>query len=193
MKNIIIFMTLILIGFHMTAQKQIEWSEEIIINEKSFQGTLPNLTDDNYQEYYFSTSFDFNFQMLSLQFTFTKNFNKYVTAYYVPEFSWMEEGDLTEQLLLMANMDFDLVELFARKFRKKLFEAKNLGSNVNFFSHLHNEINNEYIARNAEIRSRLKTTDNLSDYLVEDNDRINAEIQELGEFCKTCKPQKKKK
>ena len=78
----------------------------------------------------------------------------------MPSYSWIEEGELKDQLLLMANLDFDLVELFARKFRKRMFEAKKVGSGINFFNQIHQEINNEYIAKQSEIQSKLYSVEN---------------------------------
>jgi len=189
-----LFTLLLLIALNPSfSQEKIEWSKGIEIDSSCFKASIPNLAEDNLQEYSFACSYNFNFQMIGLQFAFTKNFNSYVSAYYNPHLSWMEEGELTWQLLLMANLDFDLVELYARKFRKKMFEAKNVGSNVNFFNKLHEEVNREYLDRQSVIQSNLRTNENIEDYLKLEIEKVNEEIEMLNEFCKTCKPKKRKK
>ena len=127
---IYLFISTIYLG---KAQDKVLWDSNAEITKASFQSALPNLAKDNLQQYSFACSFDFAFQMANIQFAFTKNFNKYIEAYYVPNLSWIEEGELTEQLLLMANLDFDLVELYARKFRKRLFEANKCRLQREFF------------------------------------------------------------
>lgn len=88
-----------------------QWSENNQIKEASFKALPPVSPNDNTEEYLLAAHLDFNFQMLNLQFAFTKNFNSYVDVYYVPSQSWMEKGQYTEQFLGMANLDFDLIEL----------------------------------------------------------------------------------
>jgi len=187
---IIVFLILTQIGF---AQDIVEWSQDVEITKSSFAGALPDLAEDDMQQYSFASTFEFNFQMANLQFAFTKNFNKYVTAYYAPHLSWIEDGALTDQLLLMANLDFDLVELYARKFRQKIFETKKVGSKVNFYNQIHDQINREYSDRQAVIQSELRSRDSIDVYLVKEIEKVNIEIEALHEYCKTCKPKKKKK
>lgn len=191
MKHFFTFFLLVTLNF-LNAQTTIEWSKSEEITLASFKANVPNLAEDNVQQYIFAVSYDFSFQMQSMQFTFTKNFNKYVNAYYNPNLSWMEDGELTDQLLLMANLDFDLVELYARKFRKRLFETKNIGSNVNFFDEIHKQIYSEYTSRVSVIQSNIRSQDDTILYLETEIKQVNFEIDELSEFCKTCKPKKKR-
>lgn len=178
------------IGF---SQQQVEWSKDHDITLDSFKGNLPDLADDNMQQYSFASTFEFNFQMVNIQFAFTKNFNKYITAYYVPSLSWIEDGDLTDQLLLMANLDFDLVELYARKFREQMFVSKKVGSKVDFYTNIHNQINQEFADHQAVIQSQLRSTDNIEEFVNSEIEAVNTAIGELTEYCKSCKPKKKKK
>lgn len=193
MKNWIVLAAIVLIGQIGYAQEKIEWSEDVEITASSFKGELPNLAEDDLQQYFLSATFDFSFYMANIQFALTKNFNRYVSAYYVPNLSWMEDGELTEQLLLMANLDFDLVELYARKFRKKMFETKNVGSNVNFYNSIHAEINKEYSDRQLVMQSELNNQSDIEAYLIAETEKVNQEIESLSGFCKSCKPKKKKR
>lgn len=193
MKKLIVICLGILIQSIGYSQYKVEWQKDIEITWNSFEGRLPAMAEDNLQQYSFACTFDFSFQMANLQFTFTKNFNRYVSAYYMPELSWIEKGELTEELLLMANLDFDLVELYARKFRQQLYQSKNVGSNVNFFNDIHARINREYTDRQSVIQSEIRTRENIIEYLKEEIRKVNIEIEALNEFCKECKPQKKKR
>lgn len=51
----------------------------------------------------------------------TKNFNKNVTASFNPSSSWIQQGEGTDFLLSYAQMEFDLLELYARKLRTRLY------------------------------------------------------------------------
>ena len=74
MKNTLLIISLLFISIQTYTQQQIEWQVDLEISEDSFQGELPNLSADNIQQYSFMASFDFNFQMLSLQFAFYQKF-----------------------------------------------------------------------------------------------------------------------
>ncbi len=190
--SLVLFLFSSVISF---AQKKVQWTADLVIDEQSFQDTPPNLAEDQVQEMSFQTTYDFAYQMTNAQFMFTKNFNKYVEAYYLPTMSWIEEGDekLTSELLLLANLQFDMSELFARKFRKELYERKKLGSAANFYDLAHAEVSNEYSKLNAEINSQLRISNDWSSTISDYSKKINSEINELYEYCKTCKPVKKKK
>ncbi len=136
---------------------------------------------------------DFSFNMLGVQFAFTKNFNKYVDAYYAPSLSWIEAGNFTDQLIRLANLDFDIVELYARKFRKQMYDNKKTTSNINFYNDLYKEVSAEYKSFQAEIQNEIRTTNNLDSLITQYHLSVNEEIIALEEFCKQCKPKKKKR
>jgi len=193
MKIILTLLAILTLSTLTYSQTIVEWKEDELITLQSFEGELPDLAEDQIQQYTFAATFDFNFQMLNMQFAFTKNFNQYVKAYYVPSLSWIEKGELNDQLLLMANLDYDLVELYARKFRKRLYESKNVASNVDFYNSIFLKINQEYSNRQTVIQSELRGQEDYEAYLKDTILKVNQEIKEMAEFCKTCKPKKKKK
>lgn len=85
-----------------------------------------------------------------------------------------------------------MAELYARNLRKQLFEKKGTFSNVTFFQPLYDEIQSQLTERHARAA---KETD-----LGRNREKLNAlhqevlkEIETLADFCKTCKPPKKKK
>lgn len=183
---------LLVTGFNL-AQDRVPWADDVEITLESFQAPIPALEEDHIQQYTFSSTYEFAYQMLNMQFAFTKNFNSYVETYYSPKLSWMEHGEFTSQLLLMANLDFDLIELYVRKFRKRMYEQKKVGSSPNFFAAIHDEIalalNNERLV----IHNKVSRLEDPIEYLQAKMNEVNLGINELHEFCKTCKPSKKKK
>ena len=64
---------------------------------------------------------------------------------------------------------------------------------MNFFSHIHNQINTEFNNEQAVIQSNLNAQDDVKIYLKAKIKEVNIEIENLHEFCKTCKVKKKKK
>jgi len=194
MKSVFFFLAcLFLLPLSLSSQERVEWSPEIIIDTTSFQAELPELTPDNVQQYTFFCSYDFGYQMANIQFALTKNFNKYVSAFYMPSHSWIEEGTSTKQLIGMANLEFDLVELYARKFREDLYANKKFGSNSNFFHASHERINLEYVNYRAQLESELRVADNWFPIIDKYSKEVNAEIEALADYCKECKPPKKKR
>lgn len=64
---------------------------------------------------------------------------------------------------------------------------------MDFYTKLHNDNNFEYNNERYKIQSELRSSDNPIVYIQEKNAEINEGILELAEFCKSCKPTKKKK
>jgi hypothetical protein len=102
---------------------------------------------------------DFHFHMNGYQFMFTKNFNSKVTTTFTRSASYIQTPDslISERLLNLSQAEFDLAELYARKFRKLLFESKNVLSNVNFYQELYAVIQKEYADRNLELIENTNT------------------------------------
>jgi hypothetical protein len=140
------------------------------------------------------STFDFVYSMSSYEFMFTKNFNDKVNCYFSRHSASLIAPDSTFaiDLINFAQFAFDLSELYARKFRKELFENKGAFSNSDFFHEYYNEIQGEYVERysNASITTDLGRN---HEKLSELQKKVLDEIQELSEYCKTCKPKKRKK
>ena len=95
-----------------------------------------------------------------------------------------------QQLIALAQFDFDLSELYTRKIRKQLYENKKAFSNVSFFQPYFDKMIAE---RNQMSSETYEASDfgNNSDYLEEKHAQIKQEIQQLKDYCKECKPSKK--
>lgn len=137
---------------------------------------------------------DFSFQMSSAQFMFTKNFNTKVTTTFNRKAAVITAPDTTaaQQLVDFGQYSFDLTELYSRKFRKEMYEKKGAFSDANFFKPIYQELQEQMNAENARV---LKETDlgMKSDLLKVEHQKVLSEIEILSDFCKECKPPKRKK
>lgn len=142
---------------------------------------------------YSGASFDFAYSMNTIEFAFSKNFNSKVNCTFNRDAASMVAPDkeMAEALLAFARYDFDLAELYARKFRKKLFEEKDVLSEGNFYQSIYNDIKKEHVERHTTA-GQLTNLGMTKEKLQELHQQIRDEIQQLADYCKTCKPIKKK-
>ncbi|MEO6687199.1 MAG: hypothetical protein ABIN24_14610 [Dyadobacter sp.] len=175
-----------------TSQNVIDWNPEYQLQDSDFQASR-HIGGGNISVYA-ACSVGFGYQMNGYQFMFTKNFNSKVNTTFTKNASYIIAADTItrNKLLNFARAEFDLSELFARKFRQLMFETKNALSDPNFYQKLYEQIQTEMVARNSQLS--LDTNAGLADIrLKEQHEKIRAEIDSLAEFCKECKPKKKKK
>ena len=175
---------------HLTfAQDIIEWSPTYQLTKSDFQLKAPN--SSNSQRYYAACQMDFSYQMSNYEFMFTKNFNRFSRAIFNRKASWIDDGPLVDRLIDLAQLDFDLVELYTRKIRKRMFEEKRAFSNANFYQQAVNDTQRLYSERLAQI---VRDTDSgqSETRTREIREQVVREINELNEYCKECKPGKKK-
>jgi hypothetical protein len=102
------------------------------------------------------------------------------------------DDSTANRLINFAQYDFDLGELYSRKLRKAIFDEKKLFSNSSMFQPLYDRIQGEYQERHVKVA---KETDigRKGDLLKKYHDEVLAEINLLGDFCRTCRPAKRKK
>jgi hypothetical protein len=136
---------------------------------------------------------ELGFQMSGVEFMFTRNFNEKVICSYDPGSALIlaQSSFEANELLKLAAFDFDLSELHARKIRKGLFENKKTFSDVDFFQPFYDKIISE---RNTE-SSRVYQESNFgkdAEVLQTEHDKVKKAILALSEYCKSCKPPKKK-
>ncbi len=179
------------IGFSSYGQEKVDWSAGYTMDTSDFRGKVPYMEEDYVQRYYLASQLGFSYQMNSYQFAFTKNFNKYIEVYFKPSSSWIERGEQTDLLLAMASLDFDLAELYARKFRKSIYENKKLVSSTQLFQEEFEKVSNTYSDRRAQMMSEVMASSMPHETLASYRQHVNLEILTLEEFCKACKPKKK--
>ncbi len=125
---------------------------------------------------------------------FTKNFNSKVNCTFNRDAASLVAPDsLTAMDLLdFARFEFDLSELYARKFRKKIYEEKGAFSEASFFRPLYDKIQQEFTERHT-IAGQESDLGRNKEKLNELHQAVLKEIEQLSDFCKLCKPPKKKK
>ena len=101
------------------------------------------------------------------------------------------DSTIANQLVNFAQYDFDLTELYARNFRKQLYEKKGAFSSARFFQPIYDTLQQQYVARDAEA-GKLTNFGQDSGKLAELHNAVLQEIDSLSDFCKTCKPKKNK-
>lgn len=177
----------------LNAQTTIEWDGEYKIQLSDFQSVESQIGDVNFYSLSTGSSFGFNIAMNNLVFMFTKNLNSKVSCTFNQEPAVLISPDslLATQLLDFSQFEFDLNELYARKFRKSLFEEKDALTNMNDINTLYSEAQKNFIAE----RSRVSKITNMgieSIKLKEIHLKVVEEIELLSEYCKYCKPIKNK-
>ena len=194
MKNIVL-LSILLLNTASKSQTTIEWDPNIKLKLEDFQSLQseikPELTT---YSIFTGTNIDFNFRMTNGEFMFTKNFNSKVKTVFNTLAAVIIANDtvLAQQLVNYGQYSFDLTELYSRKFRKRMYEQKGAFSNVSFYLPIFEELHQELNTENARV---LKLTDlgRNEDILKEEHLKVLKNIEELSNFCKTCKPPKKRK
>ena len=195
MKKAIIVLALFL-TFHSAshAQQIIDWSPEYNLTFEDFLSKQTKIGFGDTHQINSTSSMSFSFNMSNYEWMFTKNFNSKVSNTFNKNAAVLISPNLeiANSLLDFANYQFDLVELYARKFRQKLYENKGAFSNPTFFQPIFNEIQTELNERHAEA-GEVSNLGIKSEILKELHLEVLKEIATLSDFCKECKPPKVKK
>ncbi len=176
-------------------EASIPWKADYQIQLSDFKASTTEINNNlSNVSVHSGVMIDFGFQMSNVAFMFTKNFNDKVSCnFHRNAASLMAPDSLkAQQLVKLVRFDFDLSELYARKIRKELYENKKAFSDPKFFQPYFDKL----IAERNELSSRVyKISDfgNKSEVLREEHQAIKKEIEALADFCKLCKPPKKRK
>ena len=141
------------------SKDKIEWTKEYKLTLEDFKSPTTEINEGvSSRIYYSGANMDFLFQMSNIEFMLTKNFNEKVTAFYNRNAATIiaPNSTIARQLLAVANYDFDLTELFCRKFRKELFDNKGAFSNVSFFRPIFEKIHSEILLIWGAWRNKIK-------------------------------------
>jgi hypothetical protein len=175
-------------------QNTIEWDGIYQLRLSDFQSPATQIGGVTIYSLHSAASFDFSFAMTSGEFMFTKNFNPKVNCTFRRDAASLVAPDSTfaNDLLGFARYEFDLAELYARKFRKSLYEEKDAFSNASFFQPIYDSVQREFAQRHT-LAGKMTDVGRNKDKLQELHREVLNEIQQLPDFCKLCKPSKKKK
>ncbi|WP_010520716.1 DUF922 domain-containing protein [Aquimarina agarivorans] len=107
-----------------STKKRVTYSQQPKLTWESFKGFMPSNTD-------FAASVNTG---IGFKWSYSTNQNKIdlqyeVESYVQPYFSWVDENEKDVELLKHEQLHFDITELFARKFRKRLDEYE-FGRNI---------------------------------------------------------------
>jgi len=190
-----VFISILFLVAHFTnAQNIIEWDGIYQLQLSDFQAATTQVGETNVYHIQMHSGIEFGFNMLAAEFMFTKNFNGKVNCVFNRDASSLLAPDsiTAQNLVNYARYYFDLSELHARKLRKKLYESKGAFSNSDFFTPIYNEVQKELTERNSEAshQSDLGANPGVLAIL---HSKVLMEIEAYADFCKTCKPPKKKK
>ena len=187
-------LVLICQSFPLLSQDELDWDEKYKLQFSDFRSPSTQLEGGNIYSLYSGVTFDFAFQMTNAEFMFTKNFNSKVNCKFHRNAASLVAPDTIRamDLLLFARYDFDLAELYARKVRQKAYETKGTFSNPSFFIPVFNQFQKEYSERHVQA-SRLTDLGQDRVKLQELHLEVLTELTAYSDFCKTCKPVKRKK
>lgn len=175
-------------------QNIIPWDGTYQLQLSDFRSPTTQIGGTTVYSLFSGSSMDFSFYMSNAEFLFTKNFNSRVNCSFNRNLASLVAPDsLTAvDLLHFARYTFDLSELYARKFRKQLFDEKGAFSDVSFFKPIYEETQREFVERHT---MAAKSTDlgRNGGHLNILHEEVLNEIKQLSDFCKTCKPPRKKK
>jgi len=176
------------------SQNIIEWDGIYKLKLSDFQSPATQIGDVSMYSLHSASTIDFAFHMTNAEFMFTKNFNSKVNCSFRRDAAVIVATDsiMALQLLDFARYEFDLSEVNARKFRQQLYEKKGAFSDANFFRPVFDKIQKEYIERHA-IAAKETDIGRNSEKLSVLQSMVLVELEQLADFCKTCKPIKKKK
>lgn len=95
-------------------------------------------------------------------------------------------------MVVFSQLLFNVSELYARKFRKELYDLKKIGTNFGDIKTLFDKLQHSFQKDNAHY-SQITTFGKKRELTNEINEQILDQINELNEFCQTCTPKKKKR
>lgn len=192
----LLFTIILSLGFSIGfSQTSFNWTPEYELNIADFKSPQTEINEELTSYSILSgSSMNFDFHMSVYQFMFTKNFNSKVKVIFNKNASVITAPNesIAEYLIKYGQYNFDLTELYARKFRKEIYLKKGTFSDVSFIQPIFNEIQEKMNAENARV---LKATDmgKNEELLKQEHEKVLIEIDALADFCFECKPPKKKK
>ena len=171
------------------AQNIMEWSADYKLTKADFQAQAPN----SGQMQTASGSYSVEYELGGLNLVFSRNLNENVSCYFQRDASYMDEGteEATERILRYQQLIFNLYEIQARNIRKKFFEERK-----RLLTKGPSELHQEAYAEHAKLLSKVESETYNGTLDTEINKWMKwslEELENLGDYCKTCTPKKKRK
>jgi hypothetical protein len=193
MKKIFIVL-LIIVANIVNAQNQIDWDGNYQLQLSDFQSEGTQIGGTSISSMQTASSLQFGFQMSNIEFMFTKNFNSKVICAFQRDAALIVAPDTitANKLVQFAQYQFNLSELYARKLRQKIYDNKATFSDISFLKPLYESIEKDFIVENG-LASKETNLGQEEGKLADLNTQVLTKIEALADFCKSCKPPKKKK
>lgn len=185
----------LLLCFEAFSQEAIEWTPNYQVTLEDFKSKGTKI-DPSLTTYYLGAGIkmDFNYAMSNYEYMLTKNFNSKVAVVLQPTASTIKAPNLemANNMVAMADFQFDLAELYARKFRKRIYDEKEAFSDPRKLGALFESVNKDWNDRSTQSMEEADLGMNR-----EELDRMHKEVllelEQYPDFCKECKRVKKKK
>jgi hypothetical protein len=194
MKASLVLVVFFALTFFVKAQQNLDWDGSYQLQLSDFQASSTQIGSSKIYSIHSGSSFDFAFHMTNAEFMFTKNFNQKVSCSFNRSAASIVAPDsvIAADLLNFARYEFDLAELYARKLRQRLNEAKGTFSDISFSKPVYEQVHKEFNVRHANA-GRATDLGRNAQALAALHLDVREELALLADFCKTCKPIKKKK
>lgn len=171
-----LFMNYSVVGQSTNSHEKI-WSSTDRLSESDFQ---LNVETSNSNPCF--AQFSMNYSVSGFDFL-TKNFNKKVKNVMYMNASWLsKEASDKQNLIRFQQILFDLSEIYARKFRKRLLANKSkIAKGVQIVEILNNEITKEFTEERAMFEKEVNGGTNIEIYEKWEK-KIESELNQLNEF-----------
>lgn len=183
-----IFILLLLLPALSFAQNELEWSADYELKVEDYLAKAPNTGAMQTA----MGSFYVEYEMGGINLITTRNLNKNVRCYFQKDASYFDKGEApgTIRLLRYQQLIFNLYELQARKLRQKFFEERGRLLTKGPAT-LYKEVAAEHAGILSDVESETfhgQSSEVITRWL----NWTDEELAKLEDYCKTCKPTKKK-
>ncbi|WP_422355263.1 hypothetical protein [Roseivirga pacifica] len=190
-----LFALTFLISSFAFSQEKIVWSDSYKVSFNDFQSRESEVNSDLSSYTLHSGSIiEVDLTMSNFEFMVKKDFNNRVKSILDQRLALLAAPDTltAKKLVALAQYDFDLSELYARKIRKEFYEKKGTFSDVKLFQDIYEKYNRELVEKISIIFKATSTEEN-DVFLQNEHTKVLEEISRLSDFCFDCKVPKKKK
>ena len=183
-----IYIFLLLQPFSVFAQDELHWSEDYNLTVSDYEAQAPN--NGNLQTV--SGTFYVAYEMGGINLITTRNLNKNVSCYFQKDASYIDKGDKADTKLMLRyqQLIFNLYEIQARNLRRKFFDER-----TRLLTKGPGVLHQEALAEHEKLLTKVENETNdghRSEVITEWLIWTEGELENLSDFCKTCKPRKKK-
>ncbi|WP_026464959.1 hypothetical protein [Adhaeribacter aquaticus] len=181
LKNVF-FVFLLFFALNTYGQEKLEWQENYKLTVLDFKAEPP--VNEPGLTYHLVAKLTFHPALSGATAKKLSDVNSAVTVVFVPEHSWLHEGEGTEILLKYAQMELDLLELYARKYRQQLYNSSLKPLSLPFVKQTQQALLAELETRRVQMQQAGAESDISADKY---HQQILREIASLALFCKACR------